>query len=74
MIFSSDCCRGLLSVLPQHAKPFVAALPFALVYFGSAANTKLVALPKKPCFLAGAVKNGDSAVVAGRHLAAIPKA
>jgi hypothetical protein len=58
MIFSSDCCRGRLSILPRHAEPFLAALPFSIIHFGSAANSKLVALPKKPCFLAGAVKNG----------------
>jgi len=67
MIFSSYCCRGLLSVLPQHAKPFLAALPFLLIHFGSAANSKLVALPKNPCFFMGAVKNGGSAAVAGGH-------
>jgi len=36
----------------------MAALPFSLIHFGSAANSKLVALPKKPCFLRSAVKNG----------------
>jgi hypothetical protein len=40
----------------------LAALPFSLIHFGSAANTKLVALPKKSCFLAAVVKNGGGAV------------
>jgi hypothetical protein len=63
MIFSSNCCRGLLSVLPRSTpSDALAALPFSLIHFGSAANSKLVALPKKPCFLARAVKNGHGAV------------
>ncbi|NYJ10780.1 hypothetical protein GGI64_001827 [Rhizobium leguminosarum] len=45
----------------------MAALPFLLIYFGSAANGKLVALPKKPCFLAGAMKMMGSAAVAGEY-------
>jgi hypothetical protein len=39
----------------------LAALPFFIIHFGSAANTKLVALPKKSCFLVRAVKNEGSA-------------
>jgi hypothetical protein len=44
----------------------LAALPFSLIHFGSAANMKLVALPKKSCFLAAVVKNGGGAEVFGQ--------
>jgi hypothetical protein len=73
MIFSSDCCRGLLLILPRHAEPLFGSAAIFINPFWQRCQQQIGSAAKKTLLLGGSgekwwQRGGHRAGRPGNHL------